>query len=329
MKKFLISLFSFLLVAQLFAQKVDWYLDRQSVYPNKLWITAEGTGDNEEAARKNALENISLYFQTSTNVVIKAISNFNEASAQNNTLTQSNKSLKKTSTITSTADFFGVQFTTPIQTGGKTVVLAYINRDDVFKVYEQRINNNIDVLEALIAIAEDFDNPIFGIRAANIAKPIADLTAEEARMARLVKNVPEDYFAKADDLLKRVNIALEFCKSHLIFKITADNDYDNMIKQSLGDLLESAGYGVSDENGWMTIDAEITADKEKNDTGIFIYCGLSITIKAHDGEDFFSYSRNFPKKGHKTESMAYKRAFQGMQQELNATFMNEFNEKLK
>ena len=113
MKKYVLLIWVLFFVVQGFAQKADWYLDRQSVYPHKDWITAEGRGENEEKAKENALENISLYFQTSTNVVIKAIENYNEASVANNKLVTGNKSLKKSTTITSTADFFGVQFTTP------------------------------------------------------------------------------------------------------------------------------------------------------------------------------------------------------------------------
>ena len=328
MKKYVLLIWVLFFVVQGFAQKADWYLDRQSVYPHKYWITAEGRGENEEKAKENALENISLYFQTSTNVVIKAIENYNEASVANNKLVTGNKSLKKSTTITSTAEFFGVQFTTPIY-DDRTIILAYINRDDVFKVYEQRIRNNVDVLKALMTVAEDWNNPVYGIRAAEIAKPIIDLTAEEARMARLIKNVPDDYFTDVDDLVKRVNIALEFCKTHLVFKISVKNDYENMLKQALGDILEDAGYEVSDENGYLTIDAKVTSDVEKNDAGIFIYAGFAVTLKTHDGKDFFSYSRNMPKKGHKSESMAYKRAFQGIQTELESSFMEEFNAKLK
>ena len=211
----------------------------------------------------------------------------------------------------------------------RTIILAYINRDDVFKVYDQRIRNNVDVLKALMTVAEDWNNPVYGIRAAEIAKPIIDLTAEEARMARLIKNVPDDYFTDVDDLVKRVNVALEFCKTHLVFKISVKNDYENMLKQALGDILEDAGYEVSDENGYLTIDAKVTSDVEKNDAGIFIYAGFAVTLKTHDGKDFFSYSRNMPKKGHKSESMAYKRAFQSIQTELESSFMEEFNAKLK
>ena len=328
MKKYVLLIWVLFFAVQGFAQKADWYLDRQSVYPHKDWITAEGRGENEEKAKENALENISLYFQTSTNVVIKAIENYNEASVANNKLVTGNKSLKKSTTITSTAEFFGIQFTTPIY-DDKTIILAYINRDDVFKVYEQRIRNNVDVLKALMTVAEDWNNPVYGIRAAEIAKPIIDLTAEEARMARLIKNVPDDYFTDVDDLVKRVNVALEFCKTHLVFKISVKNDYENMLKQALGDILEDAGYEVSDENGYLTIDAKVTSDVEKNDAGIFIYAGFAVTLKTHDGKDFFSYSRNMPKKGHKSESMAYKRAFQSIQTELESSFMEEFNAKLK
>jgi len=57
--------------------------------------------------------------------------------------------------------------------------------------------------------------------------------------------------------------------------------------------------------------------------------GVWERAEKRNGETVFSYSRNFPKKGARTESFAYQRAYQAIVNELEATFINAFSAKIK
>ena len=94
-------------------------------------------------------------------------------------------------------------------------------------------------------------------------------------------------------------------------------------------VIENNGYVLSQTDGVCSIPVKIKVNKEETVAGIFLYCGISIEGKTGTGQSFFSYSRTFPKKGAKSESFAYIRAFQDIQKELENSFIQEFNAKIK
>ena len=194
-------------------------------------------------------------------------------------------------------------------------------KNNVVKTYIAKI-------EGLLFTAEDFNNPLSGLEAAEEAVPIADYIAELMKMARVVKKCDETFFVEEEALVQRSYSALEICRQNLTFQIVIDNDYEDMIYTTISSLMEESGYAVSKYNGVCTIPVKITVEKTESSSGIFLYCGLVVKIADGTGKDFFSYSRTFPKKGGKTERQAYNRAYQVIQEELKNSFIQEFSERL-
>lgn len=307
----------------------DWYEHKEVVYPSEFYISAIGEGFSKEEAEIKAVSQISLFFNTTTQVVNDLIKTYTEIDDDKNYQFSQSTKITERSKINSSAEFFGVQFDTCFYLDGKYYILAYINRESAFDVYNQSIKTNTAVLESLLFVAEDYNNPILGIEAAEKGIPIADLTAELLKMARTVKKVNDKYFSQTESCIQRIYTALEICKQSLVFTLTVENDYENMVYLTLSDLLENNGYVLSKTDGVCSIPVKIKVNKEETSAGIFLYCGISIEGKTGTGKSFFSYSREFPKKGAKSESFAYIRAFQEIQKELENTFIQEFNAKIK
>ncbi len=321
--------FSLYLAASVFAQKApDWYLHQNVVYPSDRYITAVGEGSNRNQAENAALATMSLYFQTNTDVCNDLIKRYNEREGNNQYTFSKSTQITERAKITSQAEFFGVQFAQGFVVDGKFTTLAYIERDEAFAVYKQRIDINTNTLRSFLMVAEDFNNPIFGVEAAAEGLPVADLTEQLVKMARIVKKVDASYFREAESMCERIRTAYQVCKTNLIFQIDVDNDYEDMISRTISDLLEDNGYAVSTLNGVCTLPVKVTVEKDSLPAGIFLYCGIVINIATGTGDTVFSYSRNFPKKGAKTEQMAYRRAYQEIQKELESTFMQEFSQKV-
>lgn len=328
MKHCILFLFLFLCSSFIFATVPEWYEHQEVVYPSDFYITAVGEGDNRESAETNALATISLYFQTTSDICNNLIKNFNEVEKGDFYSFSKSTSIQERAKITSQAEFFGVQFAKGFIVDGKYTTLAYIDRENAFSVYEQKIKNNTSIIESLMITAEDYNNPLLGFEAAKSAKPIAELNTQLLKMARLTKKVESSYFEEDNQFIQRTFSAYEISKQNRIFYITVKNDYQGMIKRVISDLLEDEGYNISEVNGICEIPIEITVDKESNDIGVFLYCGLVINIATGTGDVIFSYSRNFGKKGAKTESAAYKRAYQDIEKEIRTTFISEFNKKI-
>lgn len=332
-KKCLILLGFVFGISSIFAQKSsskapDWYLHQDVVYPSERFITAVGEGSNRNQAENAALATISLYFQTSTDVCNNMIKRFNEREGNGTYSFSKGTQIVEKARITSQSEFFGVQFAQGFTVDKKFTTLAYIDRDEAFLVYNQRIDVNVNILRSLLLIAEDFNNPIFGVEAVSQGLSVAEITEQLVKMARIVKKVDTTYFKEAESMCERIRSAYQICKSNLIFQIKVENDYEDMVSRTLSDLLEDNGYSVSKTNGICTLPVTVTVEREDLPAGVFLWCGIVVNIATGDGDDIFSYSRNFQKKGAKSEQMAYRRAYQEIQKELQATFMQEFSQKV-
>ncbi len=307
----------------------DWFEHKELVFPSEFYISAIGEGLTKEEAEIKAISQISLFFNTTSEVSNDLLKKYSESEYGKNYYFSSSTQIQENSKITSSAEFFCVQFDTCFYLDGKYYTLAFIERNAAFDVYNQQIKINTSILENLLLTAEDYNNPILGLEAAEQGVLIADLTSELVKMARIVKRVSENYFLETENYIQRIYSALEICKKNLVFTLTVENDYEDLIYLTLSDLLENNGYSLSKTDGVCSIPVKINVDKEENSAGIFLYCGISIEGKTGTGQTFFSYSRTFPKKGAKQESFAYKRAFLEIQNELNRTFIQEFNAKVK
>lgn len=332
--KSLTHLLLFLIVPSLFALEKagkipEWYEQQAVVYPPDFYITAVGEGKTREEAETAALATISLYFQTTTDVCNDLLKRYNETERGDSYSVFKDTQITEKARVTSQSEFFGVQFAQGFVVDKKFTTLAFIERASAFDVYNQRIKTNVTTLRSLLLIAEDYNNPIFGFEAASQGLPVVELTEQLVKMARLTKKVDSNYFAEAESLFERMKNAYQISKSNLIFKISVENDFENMILRTISDLLEDGGYSVSQTNGVCTLPVKVTVDKNQSSGGTFLYCGLIVNLATGTGEKIFSYSRNFRKKGAPTEQMAYRRAYQEIQKELQASFMPEFEEKIR
>ena len=278
----------FLSFSALYAKSVpSWYGHQETLFPSEFYITAVGEGENRTEAEIDAVAKLSLYFRTTTDINNQLLKNYHEIDSDDSYDFSKKTKITERAKISSQAEFLGVQFAEGFVLDGKFTLLAYIERNQAFGVYSQRIKTNCAVLESLLLVAEEYSNPVLGVEAARKAVPVADITAELLKMARTVSRTDSADFDYADSLIQRAHTRI------------------------------------------CAIPVEVTARREDNATGIFLYCGIVVNVTGGNGETVFSYSRNFPKKGARTESFAYQRAYQAIANELEATFINEFSAKIK
>lgn len=321
-------LFIFFVSVSLVQAKVpEWYEHRSTVYPDGLYISAVGEGDSKIEAEIAALANISMYFNVKTDVQNLLEIHMQETDGENYNFDKES-TINEQTKFFSQSEFMGVQFDECFSIDGKYITLAFIERDLAYDVYLQRIKSTVAKIESLLIIAEDYNNPLSGLEAADEAVPLADYVSDLLKMARTVKKTDDTFMSYADTLVQRTYTSQEICRQNLTFQLTVKNDYENMVYTTISSLMEKAGYAISATGGVCSIPVEIIIEKQENSSGVFVYCELIVKISDGIGNDFFSYSRTFNKKGGKTESQAYRRAFQSIQEELNSSFISEFNGRL-
>ena len=244
-------------------------------------------------------------------------------------MTKQTFSARIQSKFDSNADFFGVKYTTPFWDGTETQILAYIEREPAFLVCKQKIDLNSKKLEDLLSIEEDLNNPFSAFEAAKEAIPIADETIPIIHAARLFKSVGSDYFSESIARIQRTYSAYLRASENRTVILFVDNDFNGIVYNEIAKLLEKENCTVSSADGLCKLLVNVEPNREDFPAGIFIHASLNAVLKNGKNETIFSYSRNFEKKGAKTEQLAYRLAFMEIQSELNSSFLEEFNKQTK
>ncbi len=332
MSKFVQKIFFFIAFMSeipLFAVRVPaWFEHKELSYPSEFYISAIGEGATENEAKNNALSQISLFFHTNAEVCNELIKTYNETETKNSYSSKETTSIVEKAKIRSQAEFFGVQFTGSFAVKQRIYVLAFIERESVFKVYEQEIKQNALVLTHMLEYAENPKNYVTGLNCAKSAVTISALTAELVKNARIVKSVSENYFSSVENLINRSYTALKTCQENLTFTISVQNDWKDTIYTTLSKLMEERGYAVSSggDKSTSTLSVTVTADENQTGAGVFLYAKISVTALATDGKPYFSYARTFDKKGARKQADAYRLTYKMIADELKKSFIYEFDE---
>ncbi|MDE7291527.1 MAG: hypothetical protein K2N58_05720 [Treponemataceae bacterium] len=313
-------------------QKIPtWFTHSEMLYPSELFLSAQGEGDSVFEAEMDCLSKISLYFNTNVQTASTLARTFLEETQGENYLLQSKTETSESIQVSTQAQFFCVQWEKPLRVGEKFYAFAYMNRDDVFRIYGQRIKICADKLESILISAENYNNPIYGFEAAQKGIAIAELTEQYIVMASTIQKTAPGHFSEEENLCKRIRSAYEICKANLIFQIEIENDLNGGVKRTLGKLLEAEGYNVSDANGECKILGVINIEESQLEAGSFFSGGIEINIVSGTGEKIFSWSRNVSKTGSPNgkEKVGRNLFYKKIQNELEENFTAEFKEKVK
>jgi len=308
------------------AKKIpNWYEHKYLEFPDEFFLTFIGSGKDENAAKNNALSEISLFFETKAEV----LQNFSESYENQNLLKSRSFSAKKYSEFSSNAEFFGVKYTTPFWDGTEMHILAYIERENAFSACKQKIDLNSRKMEDLLIVAEDINNPFMALEAANEAIPIAEETVPLIHAAQLLKSVGSNYFLETISRIQRVYSSFLRASENRTVALFVVNDKDGIVYNEISKLLGSIECTVSSTDGICKMFVNVEPNREDLPAGIFLHASLNVVLKGGTDEVIFSYTRNFDKKGAKTEQLAYRLMFMEIQSELDSSFLDEFNKQTK
>lgn len=313
-------------------QKIPtWFAHPEILYPSELFLSAQGEGDSVFEAEMDCLSKISFYFNTNVQAASALARTFSEETQGENYLLESKTETSESIQVSTQAHFFCVQWEKPLRLGEKFYAFTYMNRDDAFRIYGQRIKICADKLKSILISAENYNNPIYGFEAAQKGVSIAELTEQYIVMASTIQRTEPGYFSEEENLCKRIRSAYEICKANLIFHIEVKNDLNGDVKRKLGKLLEVEGYNVSDANGECKILGVINIEESQLEAGTFFSGGIEINIASGTGEKVFSWSRNVPKTGapNGKEKIGRNLFYKKIQSELEENFIAEFKEKVK
>ena len=309
----------------------SWLFDKERSYPRQSFITGTGEGKTRAEAETAAAAQISLFFNTSTEVRNEAIKQFNQ-SVTNNTTDFSKKTyITESAVIKSEEEFLGVRFADPWQDARRGVwaALAYINREEAMQIYDSKIATNMAIINSLAADAGAEAETLYAVSLLGRAQGLCDLAEEYIKTVAAVDTKSTQKHAEDSAKIQEVRSNYRAKRDSLRFTIVVTSpENSGRIERKLNKLFEDKGYVTAPSDGMYTVNAKLTGNEIAGDSGNFVMLGIVVRVE-RAGKTLFSYSKNYDRVGNRNSmSTAYTRALYPVEEDLEENFMTKFTAML-
>lgn len=296
----------------------------EKLYPESRYLSAIGQGDNLREAEKNAIAKLSNIFQSKVSVNQTLTENYSELSNDEESTIEYNSKLNKRINLLSNQDLINVKtgkhYT---DENGKVYVVAYINRLETAFIYEERIQNNDNTIQALVNDAKQTDKKIEKYAALNKATKLID---ENLSLVKQLEIISPSSVSLNDELDKYNSIQREKGKiaNSIVFTFTSSNDE---ITNTLSDVLTSESFRIGN-NGDFKITSDISYEEvDLGRSEVFYTWESNIKLTDRNGDTIFSF-RQSGREGGKTQSAALSRVKFTINKNTAETFFSKFEEYL-
>lgn len=295
-----------------FAQTPAWVTKPEKEFPTEQFVRALESGSTAQNAKSAALASISLYFNTKTDIVSVAVKQMESVVSGDSKLLSSGQSFSQIARISSSAEFFCVNFTDGWfdKKSGKHYVLAYIDKQEAAGVYRVRTNAIMEAISIYRSSAEKTPEPLLAVRFLSKAQVLGTIAS------RYIQNeitlVPSVAKSRTDDLetLSKISAAADEMKSRIRFSILSASDDARLrpLYECVSSVLEKNGCSYSLENPsyFVIVDTEFL--QEENEAGKFVRPNIKIIIENKNRTGVYSYSKSYQRVGSKTFDNAVARA---------------------
>ena len=306
----------------------SWLLKPEKDFPSKEYLREIGEGSSVNAAKSAALAALSLYFDTRVETVTQAVKRMDSVLAEGSETFSKSQSIAQVSKISSSAEFFCVNFTDPYydKKRDKYFSLACINKKEAAGVYKARIAAASEAVESLYSRAKK--EPDFFLKAAALQKAKAFSVVGERYIKMETLLVPSDSSSYQETLkeFSRLDSEILSLKKDLTFSIQMnqkEKKYDPIFS-TVASVAEKRGFSYSLSNANYKIVIDLSFVEEDYDAGPFVRSNVDILIVSKSGSGVYSYSKAYPRTGSKTMDMAYSRAVFKINQDLEENFLANF-----
>ena len=327
MKKLLFVFFVFSTVFAFADSLPDWIKNPEKSYPKKEYIRAVGEGSSENAAKNAAIAQISLFFETKTEIVNLALKQSSQIVTEEKALTSSNASLTQIAKITSTADFFCLNFTESVydKKTDNFTILAYIKKAEVAEIYKTRISALLHSIKLFKDYSSSEKELFLSAAALQKASVFGSLCERYIKALTVIYPMESSNYENDLKMIASIQAERNAIKKQLSFSIQLlQNDkVFNPVFTTISEILEKQGYSYSTTDAKYKIVADIACAEEIYDAGPFIRPSVEIIIHNQNGIGVYSYSKSLPRIGSKTMDQAYIRAVSKITQDLKENFLSE------
>lgn len=279
----ILSFFSFVFAK---SSVPNWFQNYKTVYPDKDYIAQRGSGDSEETAKTDALAQIARYFQTQVNANLTTSI---VAISQGENLIEETK-IKNNVEVLSQVELFTVEYTDSYynKKEKKWYCVAYINRENAWKLYKSQIDMEKTLFENFYMKAEKETEPFLRFTLFKQTWEKGKDFLETLEYGRLLNDKHEMEYTDVKAKLANVPMFLQDSISKSTINLEIQGDYGNIIENAIINAFFECGFVIGD-NGMYTLFVEIEPNVIGNNP-LSISPSINVVLKNKSNKSFYNYS---------------------------------------
>lgn len=287
----------------------------KTVFSDSAYISAYGRGRSADLAKSDAVSKIAYYVEM--NVEATLSTNVSTSNGTENTNTRNEVLLNS-----AVQNLPYVEFTKPYDDGKEWHCVAYIDRAKAWKQILSDLQEKEENFLSFLELAQKETEPFCEYICYKEVQKKAENFLETLRIGRFINNDIDRIFFESKEQARKISPLLYAKKKNMSVRIVCKEDADGIIKNSIANKFEKAGFTVS-ENGRYVVEAKIELNAEGNNP-IAVRPLLIVTVFNADKTVYSFQYRAEEKTAAYSIETAKRRAFLKLAQEVEAQFMRNY-----
>lgn len=325
MKKEILFVCFFIFVSNLFCDNFPlWYENKSLQFPDFEYISAVGTAYSETSAKDSALSELALYFESKISVQRSAKFYGTEKTFEKS---EKQRSVYSETNIASETKLPSVSFTNSFFNSARNEysVCAYIKKSNAINEFQGILSAGILSVNEKVKKSENSKNPYLAFSVAKSVLVSIEKLQDTAQSLSVLDSKSGSESLKSIGILsERADGIMSREKPKLTFTVEIKNDAERNVAYTVQQLLESKGFVCGIKNPNFLISGNVHFSESKNAVGVFVRPAISLQVFSADGsnEVLGSYSRQYPKYGHRDLSNAYAKARVEIEKDLKENLLD-------
>ena len=271
---------------------------------NPNFIAQGGFGKSEVEAQQNALSSLSNFFQMTISVNSMEKTTVADAGSYS--------TIFEEVFVQSKTELFAVHFTKAKFDRKQKIyeTIAFIDREEAWKVYKPKLENNINSFEDFYSNAQNQKEVLLQVTGLQKAEKFAkeNNLEDNLNFALIIYPESECFYEKTRNHISRIEPLIKQLCGTFTIQIECENDFNNSAVQAAKSTFEKIGIFTTESGGEYVCCIKIRLNKKNLPAGYFYT--PAVTIEVLNGERIiFSSSEQMAKIGAKNKQVAEQRAY--------------------
>lgn len=238
-------------------KKPEWVDNTKSVYSDSKYVSAVGEGKSRTAAEDAALGNLSKLFSTTVSVTQTITDRYKSVFTEKSSSgSQDTDMMEQILTSSKQSSLVGATIEDVWQNSdGQFYAVAVMNRQKTSLFYSNKIREQTEDIENLIASAKKAKNPLDAYAAYSFAVVIAEVNNEMLSLLSVVDSVSWKLNQPSYGSVNSLKMAASDIAQKITIKIVVNNDQNKRINSAFSSVFNNMNFKV-----WKGLASDKTPD---------------------------------------------------------------------